>query len=422
MTKNIIIPFLTALLLVSPVGLDAAEFQAALKPRTQFLPDQTWPDDTGVHINAHGGGVMFHEGTYYWFGEHKITGETAEVGVHCYSSTDLYNWKDEGVALAMVDDPQSDITKGCILERPKVIYNAATKKFVMWFHLELKGKARRAARSGVAVANRATGPYTFLGSARLDVGTWPMNVTEEQKAGFTEAQKLIGTTFSGGPNPEVPKHNLLARDFTLGQMAKDMTLFVDDDGKAYHVFASEENSTLHISQLTDDYLSHSGKWVRVFEHRWNEAPALCKYNGRYWMISSDCTGWDPNTARLAVADYIWGPWKELGNPLIEAVPIGDVVKLTLPQWKELGYPSVGGSPRKYTLGPEKTFGGQSTCILPVNGRPGAFIAMFDIWRPKNAITGGYVWLPMKFEKDRFTITWCDAWDLSVFGPSTAAQQ
>jgi hypothetical protein len=414
--KNLLL-ILAVLLLTPLVGLPAAESPAPQKPRTQFLPDQPWPDDQGVHINAHGGGVMFHEGVYYWFGEHKISGETAEVGVHCYSSTDLYNWKDCGIALAMSDDPASDITKGCILERPKVIYNAATKKFVMWFHLELKGQARRAARSGVAVAERATGPYTFLRSVRPDVGTWPMNVTAEQKAGFKEAQKLIGTAFIGGPNPEVPKHNLLARDFTLGQMAKDMTLFVDDDGKAYHVFASEENSTLHLSQLTDDYLSHSGKWVRLFEHRWHEAPALCKYQGRYWMISSDCSGWDPNTARLSVADSIWGPWKELGNPLVEASPVGDVVKLTLPEWKERGYPSVGGNPRKYTLGPEKTFGGQSTCILPVNGRPGAFIALFDIWRPKDAIKGGYLWLPMKFAKDRFTITWRDAWDLSVFGPS-----
>lgn len=31
-----------------------------------------------------------------------------------------------------------------------------------------------------------------------------------------------------------------------------MTLFVDDDGRAYHVYSSEENSTLHISELTDE--------------------------------------------------------------------------------------------------------------------------------------------------------------------------
>src|SRR5277367_7036281 len=105
-----------------------------------FTPGEIWPDDHGVHINAHGGGILFHENRYYWFGEHKIAGEignTAQVGVSCYSSTDLYNWKNQGIALPVSADPTSDITAGSVIDRPKVIYNNHTKKFVMWFHLEL---------------------------------------------------------------------------------------------------------------------------------------------------------------------------------------------------------------------------------------------------------------------------------------------
>jgi hypothetical protein len=47
--------------------------------------------------------------------------------------------------------------------------------------------------------------------------------------------------------------------------------------------------------------------------------------------------------------------------------------------------------------------------------------MFDIWRPKDHVTGGYVWLPMTFEKDRFTIIWRDPWDLSVFGQTVSVK-
>ena len=115
----------------------------------QFTPGEIWNDNNGKHINAHGGGILFHKGVYYWYGEHKIAGKignSAQVGVSCYSSKDLYNWKDESIALKVDEtDPASDITKGCVLERPKVIYNAKTKKFVMWFHLELKGKGYYAA-------------------------------------------------------------------------------------------------------------------------------------------------------------------------------------------------------------------------------------------------------------------------------------
>lgn len=362
-------------------------------PRMAFYPDQTWPDNNGVHINAHSAGILFHEGTYYWFGEHKIAGKAgnvAHVGVHCYTSTDLYNWKDAGIALAVSEDPKSEITKGCIIERPKVIYNEPTKKFVMWFHLEIKGKGYSTASSGVAVADNPVGPYTYIRSVRPNAGVWPMNATEEQKAGHQAANDPKKANPSTGPDGGKTKQNPFSRDFAVGQMARDMTLFKDDDGKAYHIFSSEENSTLHISELSGDYQSHGGKWVRVFEQRFHEAPAICKHAGRYWMITSGCSGWAPNTARSMVADCIWGPWKELGNPCIGTNPHNN-------------------------LGPEKTFGGQSTFILPVNGKPGAFIALFDIWRPKDAITGGYVWLPITFEADRFTITWHDTWDLSIFG-------
>jgi len=68
-------------------------------------PGEIWADTDGKHINAHGGGVLFHKGKYYWFGEHKIEGRggnRAMVGVSCYSSSDLYNWKNEGVAMPVI--------------------------------------------------------------------------------------------------------------------------------------------------------------------------------------------------------------------------------------------------------------------------------------------------------------------------------
>lgn len=357
--------------------------------RTAFFPDQPWPDNNGNLINAHGGGVLFHEGAYYWFGEHKEAGDTAEVGVHVYSSTDLYNWADRGIALAVSDDPDSEIARGCIIERPKVVFCRATGMFVMWFHLELKGHGRTAARSGIAVSREPAGPYQYLRSVRPDAGTWPFNVEPAQQAGLEEARKLAGTSFWGSPHPDRAKMNFLARDFDGGQMAKDMTLFADDDGAIYHVFSSEENATLHISQLTGDALSHSGRWGRYFEHLWHEAPALCKGRGKYWLLTSHCTGWTPNAGRSAVADSIWGPWRDLGNPCRGPKPAD-------------------------RLGPELTFGAQSAFILPVHGRENAFIAMLDTWRPEDHSKSGYIWLPMIFEEDRFHLEWRDSWDLSVF--------
>ena len=56
----------------------------------KFFPGEIWKDNNGVHINAHGGGVINYKGTYYWFGEHKCdTTSSAMVGVTCYSSKNL---------------------------------------------------------------------------------------------------------------------------------------------------------------------------------------------------------------------------------------------------------------------------------------------------------------------------------------------
>lgn len=339
---------------------------------TSFQPDTPWLDDTGIHINAHGGGILDHDGVYYWFGEHKTSGRkgnSAQVGVGCYSSRDLYNWKNEGIALAVSSDPASEIVKGCVIERPKVIYNAKTDKYVMWFHLELKGQGYRAARTGVAVSDTATGPYHYLRSYRPNAGVEPVDGAPAKRWFFQK--------------------DYYRRDFEGGQMARDMTLFVDDDGTAYHIHASEENYTLHISELTDDYLDFSGRYVRVIPYGHNEAPAICKYEGRYYMITSGCTGWAPNAARSAVAKSMFGPWKPLGNPC------------------------QGINPHNH-LGPEQTFGGQSTHILPVRDKEGAFIAMFDVWTPDNPVAGRYIWLPVTFENERIIVEWRDEWDLSVF--------
>lgn len=346
-----------------------------------FTPGKLWLDNNGTHINAHGGGILYDKGTYYWFGEHKTEGTNdnyANVGVHCYSSNDLYNWKDEGIALSVAPEGSgSDIEKGCILERPKVIYNAKTQKYVMWFHLEPKGNGYSGAKSGVAVSSNATGPYTFIKAVRPDAGYWPQNVQAIHQSGSIPSQ---GMQYDGGSLPTHPDTlNLLARDMPGGQMARDMNLFVDDDGKAYHIYASEENSTLHISRLNEDYTDHSGVYKRYFPGRFMEAPALFKKDGKYYLMMSGCTGWSPNEARSAVADSILGEWKELDNPCI-----GNDAELT--------------------------FHSQSTYILPVQGSD-RFIYMGDRWTPQNAIDGRYIWLPVRFEKDRFIIQRKDSWTL-----------
>ena len=36
-----------------------------------FYPGKIWLDTNGNRIQAHGGSVMYIDGTYYWYGENK---------------------------------------------------------------------------------------------------------------------------------------------------------------------------------------------------------------------------------------------------------------------------------------------------------------------------------------------------------------
>jgi len=360
-----------------------AFFTGMASPTTRstdaFHPGEVWLDDQGVPINCHGGGFVFRDGVYYWFGEHKTARRGGgHIGVACYSSTDLYHWKNRGVVLS-TGAVDGDLVDGCVIERPKVIYNAKTKKFVMWFHLELKGQRYAAARAAVAVSDTVTGPYRYLGSFRPNAGVWPINFPE----------KLRTPLQPGEPTNDDPDQ-LVRRDFAGGQMSRDMTLFVDDDGVAYQIYASEENATTQISRLSDDYLKPAGEYARALVGKANEAASMFKHNGRYYLMTSGTTGWAPNAARLAVADHIFGPWKSIGNPCV--------------------------GPKDQT---DLTFRSQAAFILPVAGKTDALIYVGDRWKPRDLPNSGYIWLPISFHGDRVEIAWKDSWNLSVFDASVS---
>jgi hypothetical protein len=307
-----------------------------------FHPGEPWLDTDGKPIQAHGGGILYDNGTYYWFGENK-DGDTAPgflyrvdvIGVSCYSSTDLLNWKNEGLVLpAEPDNPTSDLHPSKVFERPKVLRNPKTGMYILFAHADTADY--ETARIGIAISSRPTGPYSYLGSLQ--------------------------------PN---------------GNDSRDMTVFQDDDGKAYLFFSSEWNKTLHIIQLTGDYLRPTPNEARAFIDQSREAPALFKRDGKYYIISSGCTGWDPNRAELATAASPLGPWTVLGDPCVGT-------------------------------NSEITFFAQSTFVFPVAGKKDSFIAMFDRWNKENLRDSRYVWLPVQFNGEQVKIQWRDAWDMSVF--------
>ncbi|MEV5319457.1 RICIN domain-containing protein [Streptomyces sp. NPDC052687] len=243
------------------LGALAAAGPAQAAPQTVVNGTQ-FTDTSGNPVHAHGGGIIKAGSYYYWFGEHRNADNTFRY-VDAYRSTDLRNWEFRNHVLTQATHPELAVAN---IERPKVMYNAATGTFVMWMHKE-NGSDYSEARAAVAVSDTVDGNYTWRGSFR-----------------------------------------------PLGQhMSRDITVFTDTDGTGYMISAARENYDLHIYRLTADYTGVASLVANPWPGGHREAPALFKRNGVYFMLTSGATGWNPNQQRYATATSLAGPWSAMAD-------------------------------------------------------------------------------------------------------------
>jgi glycosyl hydrolase family 43 len=232
-------------------------FSLTARAAETIRPGEIWPDDRGEHIQAHGGGILKFGDTFYWFGEDRAQNLDGRSGhVSCYSSTNLTDWKFCKDVLNLA--APTNFGRRLILERPKVFYNAPTKKFVMYFHMD-NGRYQMAS-VGIATCATADGDYKFLKYFR-----------------------------------------------PLGHESRDIGQFIDDDGGAYLISEDRPNG-FHIYKLSDDYLSVTKDVCLIPEHL--EGGAMVHYEGLYYVLGSHLTGWNPNPNVYATAKNLRGPWSE----------------------------------------------------------------------------------------------------------------
>ena len=107
-------------------------------------PGQPWLDTNGHPIQAHGGSIITVDGVFYWYGENKektVPGSGIwHWGVRCYASTDLYNWEDKGIIIPPdLDDRTSPLHPSRYMDRPHIIFNRRTGKYVCWLKIMSDG-------------------------------------------------------------------------------------------------------------------------------------------------------------------------------------------------------------------------------------------------------------------------------------------
>ena len=179
----------------------------------------------------------------------------------------MVDWKYAGVCLAF---PKTGWLAGGTSHRANVLYNEATRKYVMWFF---------------CIGNaQPEYPDAMLAVARSDTPTGPFEHLGRRKT---------------------------AEEHGWGQ---DLGLFRDDDGRGYLVY-DDGHRNIRVDLLAEDYLSTSGKTtiaLKADAGRRYEGSAMIKYRGKYIVAGSGVRGWNPTDTSYAVADAPLGPYKEMG--------------------------------------------------------------------------------------------------------------
>lgn len=229
-----------------------------------------WVDNRQQLIQAHGGCLLAYQGWYYWYGEDRQD----NYYVSCYRTKDFQHWEFRRHILTTASIFQPTRVKACQqrlkidnhkvnIERPKVLYNQVTHRFVLWAHYE-NGLDYTAAAIMVASCSTPDGDFVFHGAFR-----------------------------------------------PFGYMSRDCTLFEDEDEQAYLISAARDNADMHIYQLSADYLNVVQVTNRLWSNEFREAPAIFKQGSMYYMLTSGTSGWRPNQGKYSCAKSLAGTWTDL---------------------------------------------------------------------------------------------------------------
>lgn len=345
---------------------------------TVIRPGQPWLDTNGNRIQAHGGSVFYQDGVFYWYGENKEMTTPGSGnwhwGVRAYSSTDLCAWEDLGLIIPPdLEDPQSPLHPAQKTDRPHIIFNDATGKYVCWLKVMGEG-SHDTQRSTVLTADNILGPY-----------------------------EIVHRSFE-----------------PLGMSAGDFDLVVDAATKKAYYYFEKVHTDLICAELTDDYTTVSGDHSSHFPHPGppftREAPAHFERNGIHYLLTSGSTGYFPNFTEVASAPGYHGPWTLLGDahpndasrtsfrsqiscifkhPGKQDLYIA-MADRWLPQLPE-------NMPNVYDL-----VAGMARGEAPPQPGDGDRSAMAAALGENTAIAD-YVWLPLRFDGDRPYIEWLDQW-------------
>lgn len=363
----------------------------AFAQQNAIYPGRPWPDTAGDPISCHGHSVLYNpaDSTYYWYGENKektVKGSNVwTYGIRCYSSKDFYNWKDEGLIIfPETTDTTHPLHYSQWLDRPHILYNEKTKKYVCW----IKCMGENDGCFVILQAKRLLGPYELVNPGYRPLG------------------------------------------FPVG----DFEMWADERTGQGYIWFETGHWEMLCADLSEDYLAvtehYSEHFVGIKPPETRESPAHFVKDGIHYLITSGTTHYHPNPSHVVRFTDPHGPYEDLGNPHPSDTSmtsfhsqISDVIQI---QGKKNLYIAVADrwvpqgvgkdTARKFRASLEKAFASQ-TGPWPRREEHADVVDRSRTRRTSLESTAAstYVWLPIVWEEgDIPRIYWLDEWRLEDY--------
>lgn len=346
--------------------------------QTHIYPGKPWLDTNGVRIEAHGGSMFYENGKYYWYGEDKShTSKKGKIwtwGIRCYCSKDLINWEDLGhIIKPTPDDKKSIFHPNRRMDRPHIIKNKKTNKYVLW--LKYCDKAHFA----VLTADKLLGPYTLV-------------------------------------NPYLRPYDRDAGDFDM---------VVDSETGIGYLYVELDHKEVIVCKLTDDYTNVTNEQAVIYT---GLRPPLARegvthfvHNGKHYLLTSGMTGYVPNPSEVAIADDWMGPFTVLGDPHVDdnssasfnsqascafQVTGTDQIIVMADRW----VPEYVMTKERYDV-MLRAIAAHSDRSIKVSLKDMWMLITSPMMGSADTSIANYVWLPVEWNEDMPQIRWQDRWNL-----------
>lgn len=349
-----------------------------MKP--MIYPGKPWMDENGKRIQAHGAGMYYEDGTFYWYGENKefTDGKNKNWtwGIKYYSSRDLCSWKDEGFLIeAQPEKKESPFYPRRKLDRPHIVKNPNTGRLIMYL------KYSDTADFTICSADKICGPWKI------------------EKEGFK----------------------------AYGRKCGDFDLEVDENGTGY-LYVEVDHKEVISCRLTKDFLDTEGAYAVHYEGLHpplsREGVTHFARNGKHYIVTSGMIGYVPNPSQWAIGDDWMGPYTDMGDPHVNdesSASFNSQISYIFkhPEKKDLYIAMADRWVPGFPMTKEKYE--NMAKFIGSNYDKSIKLGFFERFRllkqlmsspmlgSANTSVADYVWLPISFEGDKMSIAWKESW-------------